>query len=132
MKKVVLDTIVIVSAFLNPAGKPAFILQAILRHDLDIYLNTAILAEYEEVLSRSKFTGKIYKPSIQRFFDILMDLGINVLCSPSSIELPDENDRKFYDVAKASEAVLITGNKKHYPNDRLVCDPAEYLYKYTL
>ena len=48
-----------------------------------------------------------------------------------SITLPDETDRKFYDTAKASEAVLITGKLKHYPADPLIMLPAAFLEKYV-
>jgi len=125
--KVVLDTNVVVSAFLSPAGKPASILQLVLRHDLDICFNTAILAEYEQVLSRTKFAGKIHQPAIQRFFELMRDFGIKTTCGLSQTNLPDETDRKFYDVAKAAGAILITGNKKHYPNEPFIKEPAEFM-----
>ena len=128
--KVVLDTNVVVSAFLSPTGKPAAILQLVLRRDLDICLNTAMLAEYEQVLCRSKFAGKINQPAIQRFFDLLHGMGSNIICSPSGINLPDEADRKFYDVAKAANATLITGNKKHYPSKPFIQDPSEFLAQF--
>jgi predicted nucleic acid-binding protein len=41
--------------------------------------------------------------------------------------MTDETDRKFFDVAKACEAVLITGNRKHYPQDPLIITPAEFV-----
>ena len=127
MKKVVLDTNVVVSAFLSPTGKPAAILQLILRHDLDICFDTAILAEYEQVLIRSKFAGKIHQPSIERFFELVSDFGIKIISGISQISLPDETDRKFYDAAKTANAYLITGNKKHYPDEPFIKDPAEFI-----
>ena len=125
--KVVLDTNVVVSAFLSPAGKPAIILQLVLRHDLDICFNTAILAEYEQVLTRSKFAGRVHQPAIQRFFDLMRDFGIQTISGLSQVNLPDETDRKFYDVAKAAGAILVTGNKKHYPDEPFIKDPAEFM-----
>ena len=125
--KIVLDTNVVVSAFLSPAGKSAAILQFVLRHDFDICFNTAILAEYEQVLTRSKFTGRVHQPAIQRFFELARDFGIQTICATSQINLPDETDRKFYDVAKAAGAILVTGNKKHYPDEPFIKDPAEFM-----
>ena len=125
--KVVLDTNVIVSAFLSPGGKPAAILQMVLRRDLDICFDTAILAEYEQVLGRDMFAGRLHEPSLRRFFDLLYDFGISVTCVPSHVSLPDEADRKFYDVATKAGAVLITGNKKHYPDEPLIQSPTEFL-----
>jgi len=129
---VVLDTNVIVSAFLSPMGKPATILQLVLRGDLSICFDTAILAEYEQVLGRDKFAGKLHQASIRRFFELLYDFGMQAICIPSQISMPDEADRKFYDVAKKAEAVLITGNKKHYPNESFIYNPVEFLIKINL
>jgi putative PIN family toxin of toxin-antitoxin system len=125
--KVVLDTNVVVSAFLSPAGKPALILQLVLRRAIQICTNTAILAEYEQVLGRDKFTVKIGKPSIRRFFEILRAVGVDTVALPSNIKMPDETDRIFYDTAKATGAILVTGNKKHYPDEPFIQDPAEFL-----
>ena len=125
--RVVLDTNVVVSAFLSPQGKPAAILRMALSHGLDMCVNTAILAEYEQVLCRPKFTGRISPTLIQRFFEIVYTLGTKVDCAPSHISLPDEDDRKFYDTAKAAGAILVTGNKKHYPDEAFVKDPSEFL-----
>ena len=125
--KVVLDTNVVVSAFLSPAGKPAFILHLVLRHNLDICFDTAILAEYEQVLTRSKFAGKIHQSAIERFFELVRDFGIKTIGGVSKIKLPDETDRKFYDVAKTAGAILVTGNKKHFPDESFIKDPAEFI-----
>ena len=41
--------------------------------------------------------------------------------------MPDEDDRKFYDVAKSSGAFLITGNIKHFPSESFIVTPADFL-----
>ena len=125
--KVVLDTNVIVSAFLSPFGKPAVILRAVIKQNFGICFNTAILTEYEQVLIRSKFAGKIHEAEVRRFFEIINDFGTQVISLPSKKALLDESDRIFYDVAKTSGAALITGNKKHYPNEPFIFSPAEFL-----
>ena len=129
MVKIVLDTNVIVSAFLTPAGKPASILQSVLRHDLEICFDAAILSEYEEVLNRPKFANSVHRLSIERFIELLSSIGIKTTCTPSQFHLPDEKDRKFYDVAVAADAFLITGNKRHFPNENFIFDPAEFLFE---
>ena len=130
MIKVVLDTNVIVSAFLTPAGKPASVLQSVLRHDLEICFDAAILSEYEEVLKRPKFAGSVHQPSIERFIELLGGIGIKTTCIPSNFHLLDEKDRKFYDVAVAAGAFLITGNKRHFPNESFIFEPAEFLLEH--
>jgi len=130
MNRVVLDTNIIVSAFLSPAGKPANILRLVLQKELEIFFNTAILVEYEQVLCRPKFAEQINKQGVERFFEILHEIGENVVTSPSTKVMPDETDRMFYDVAKKADALLIPGNKKHYPNDPVILDPTEFFQKW--
>ena len=127
MIKVVLDTNVVVSAFLTPTGKSASILQAVLRHDLDICFDAAILSEYEEVLSRPKFADIVHRPSLERFIELLSSIGIKITCIPSNFHFPDEKDRIFYDIAAAADAFLITGNKRHFPDKNFILEPAEFL-----
>ena len=125
--RVVLDTNVVVSGFLSPSGKPSVILRLVLARNLDICINTAILTEYEQVLRRAKFLGRTNPDAIQRFFAVIYSIGFFVDSVPSSVFMPDENDRIFYDLAKESGAYLITGNKKHYPQEAFVHDPASFL-----
>jgi putative PIN family toxin of toxin-antitoxin system len=125
--KIVLDTNVVVSAFLAPAGKPAAIIRLALRNDFDVCVDSAILAEYEEVLYRPKFAGRMSEADIRRFFQIMYDIGIVVISDPSSVGLPDESDRKFYDVYKTADATLITGNKRHYPEEKSIVTPDQFL-----
>jgi hypothetical protein len=35
--------------------------------------------------------------------------------------------QKFYEVAIASEAKLITGNTKHYPHEDRILSPAQFI-----
>ena len=53
--------------------------------------------------------------------------GICVAVKPSTVELPDEDDRCFYDVAMSCNATLITGNTKHFPSKVSVMTPAHFL-----
>ena len=45
----------------------------------------------------------------------------------SNTPLPDETDRKFYDLAKEVGAILITGNRKHYPDEEFIMTPSEFV-----
>ena len=125
--RVVLDTNVIVSAFLSPEGKPSTILQLVLWGDMEVCLNAAILAEYEQALHRPKFAETIHQPATIRFFDLLSEIGSIAVGAPSKNIFPDESDRKFYDVAKTVGAILVTGNKKHYPDEPFILSPAQFL-----
>lgn len=125
MRSVVVDTNVIISAALSGMGKPAEIIRLISAGKLRLHYSEGILAEYMEVLSRSRL-----KISSEMQADIIMTIQNNgVMISPATgtIPLPDETDRMFYDAAKAAEAILITGNTKHYPREPFIMTPAEFL-----
>ena len=126
--KAAVDTNVLVSAFLSPKGKPAQILSLITEGALLLCHNQAIFDEYEDVLSRPGFVFEV-TPEERRFvLDTLKTRGLscNALIS-SDFPMKDESDRKFYDVAKAAEAFLVTGNKKHYPDEPFIVIPRDFI-----
>ena len=59
MTPVVLDTNVIVSALMTPAGNEAIVLLLCLRGQLSLRISAAVLAEYENVLHRPHLKLKI-------------------------------------------------------------------------
>ena len=52
---IVVDTNILVSGLLNPAGLPAQIIEILINGKIVILYDNRILLEYEEVLSRKKF-----------------------------------------------------------------------------
>jgi predicted nucleic acid-binding protein len=40
--------------------------------------------------------------------------------------MQDEDDRIFYDTAKEGDAILITGNFRHYPNEPFIMKPSAF------
>jgi len=125
--RLVLDTNVVISALLNPTGKPSEIMKMILGRGAELYCNSAILSEYEKVALRPKFSGKINPNNIRRFIKLLESIGISFNSPPSSITLPDESDRIFYDTAKGSRSILISGNIKHFPKAPFIMTPSDFL-----
>ena len=124
--KVVIDTNIVVSAALSPKGKPAKIIGFITdNEEIKVYYSADILAEYEEVLSRSKFN--IGNDMKTRTINLIKSEWIIIEPDVSIIQLPDEADRFFYDTAKASGAILITGNLKHYPSEPFIMTPNDFL-----
>jgi putative PIN family toxin of toxin-antitoxin system len=126
----VLDTNVIISAFITAAGKPARILQMILERKFDLCYNSIILSEYEGVAVRTKFSESIDQNQVRRFIDIIKTVGISFMPQASSTPLIDETDRIFYDTAKGSYSLLITGNIKHFPNEHFIMLPSDFLNVY--
>jgi len=128
MQKIVIDTNIIISAFISPNGIPAKIIDFItLNKQFQICYNADILAEYEEVLTRQKFDKYNFShDKVENFIRKLEMAGLVIEPSTSSVSLPDESDRIFYDTAKASGATLLTGNTKHYPDEDFIVIPAVF------
>jgi putative PIN family toxin of toxin-antitoxin system len=125
--RLVLDTNVVVSAFLNPYGKPSQILKLVLGRTAELCYNSAILNEYETVMLRPKFSNKIDSGIIRRFINLIKSMGFSFDPIPSKIKLPDESDRIFYDTARGIGSVLISVNLKHYPKELFIMSPADFL-----
>jgi predicted nucleic acid-binding protein len=87
--------------------------------------NMRILSEYREVMTRERLAFDIER--VNWLLETIISTGIGVTPNPSILPMPDESDRKFYDVAKYSSAYLITGNLKHYPEESFVVTPAAFL-----
>ncbi len=127
--RVVIDTNILVSAFLKPHGDPARILDWVKKGDLRVLFDSRILYEYREVLHREKFS---FSPSVADEFLAFLDrFGESVTSAPLSWAIPDPDDMPFLEVALSGEAdALITGNKKDYgkpPKNLKIVSPSEFL-----
>lgn len=128
--KIVLDTNVLVSAFIKPQSDSARILRLILQRNLQIVVNEYILSEYYEVLKRPKFSLNIDK--VQVVLRFIRKIGINAPTLADAISLPDNDDKPFLEAALATKAdALITGNKRHFPvkfcKGQKIVTPKEFL-----
>ena len=126
MTNIVLDTNIIVSAALSPAGYPAQIAALISNtKKVQVFYSIAIFNEYKKVLAYERLN---IAPKVQTtMFATLEEFGILIEPPISTISMPDESDRTFYDTAKASGSILITGNLKHYPAEAFIMLPANFL-----
>lgn len=125
--QVVIDTNVLVSALWSRDGAPARVVSMVLRGELIPCYDYRILCEYREVLQRPKF--KFSKSEVNSLLDWWESAGRSVLAEPLEDAFIDEADKKFYEVAKFCGAVLVTGNRKHFPEDPLVMGVADFLEK---
>ena len=123
---IVIDTNVIVSAILSVKSNPYRILNLIGNGEtVSVYYCADILAEYKRVLAYERLSI-----STETQIDILntfKTFGILIEATASDIPMIDETDRVFYDTAKAAEAILITGNIKHYPAEPFIMPPADFI-----
>lgn len=128
--RIVLDTNVLVSGVLSPAGPPAQILQLIIVGRLAVLYDARILSEYREVLSRDHFGFDA--GFICDLLDLIESEGDEITASPLPVRLPDVDDVIFLEVAVAGEAdYLVTGNLRHFPATHRrgvsVLTPAEFV-----
>ena len=133
LERVVLDTNVLVSALLNSFGAPGRVLGLELAGELTVAHDDRVLAEWRQVLHREKFGFSA--GDIEVLLGFVEGEGINVNASPFAIELADQDDLPFLEVAHAAEAALITGNTRHYPPEArrgvAVLDPVSFLDEWT-
>ncbi|GHT56966.1 PIN domain-containing protein [Spirochaetia bacterium] len=123
--KVVLDTNVIVSAFLNPKGIPGEILSLVLSEKIILCYDNKIISEYTDVLTRSKFNFN--KELVNDFLEFVKIYGEYIVAESQDIQFIDADDKIFYDVFRSSDAnYIITGNKKHYPKGKNILLPREF------
>ena len=125
MKRVVIDTNVLISSALSPEGPPSRIMGLISNKEIQLFYCLAIIDEYKRVLAYDKLN---ILPQIQeRAINEIIRLGILTVPDVSDVPLLDEDDRVFYDTAKDNEAILITGNTKHYPDESFIMTPSDFL-----
>ena len=131
--KVVLDTNVLVSGFLNPYGVPGEITHMILSGTLNLCYDARILWEYRRVLLRPEFSFN--RNNVDALLDEVESSGYLVVPVPLSTGLLDKSDEPFLEVALAGGAeYLVTGNIRHFPEDRRrgmkVVSPGEFVEVY--
>jgi len=114
--RAVIDTNVLVSGLLSPAGNEALILLAIHRGAVRPCVSAEILQEYAEVLARPKFA---FPPDeIAAVIEMFRDKGELVAPQGPTPALPDPDDAGFLHCAEAAHAdYLVTGNKRHFPQE---------------
>ena len=120
----VIDTNVLVSALItkNPEAATAKVVRLLLEHSFIPMYDADIIAEYEDVLHRTKF------PISSKVADALIDYIIEASKVNFKETMPDEDDRVFYEVSLSQEdSYLVTGNLKHYPSSPRVITPAEMI-----
>jgi len=113
--RAVIDTNVLVSGLLSPAGNEALILLAINQGLVRPCFSEDILEEYAAVLVRPKFAFP--RDEIEAVLAMLRNKGEFFLPDVSGAVSADPTDTKFLHCAQAAQAdYLVTGNKRDFPN----------------
>ena len=126
----VVDTNVLISALLSKKDDAATVqvLRAMLSGRFTPLYHEDILAEYEEVLHRSKF--HLSEDVIHTILATVKQYGLEVFPQPTGEILIDMDDLIFFEVAmtkRDEDAYLVTGNQKHYPIRDFIVTPAEMM-----
>lgn len=115
MIRVVLDTNVIVSAHLNEEGLEASLLTLALAGKIELCVSEAILAEYEGVLRRKKFS--LSPRRITHSLSRIRKASLLVQPSRALYVATDPDDNRFLECVEVAQAdYLVTGNRRHFPN----------------
>jgi uncharacterized protein len=118
MIPVVLDTNVLVSAMISANGNEALVLLAVHQSLIEPCFSLEILNEYSSVLIRPKFG--FARAEVDALLALFRSRGRNLGSVPVARVSPDPGDDKFIACALLGKAhFLVTGNKKHFPMDKL-------------
>ena len=128
-RALILDTNILVSAALKPGGDLAKLVERVLMRQVPLHVCPSIILEYHEVLNRPKFRPKGLPPLwLPRLLQVAV---LEVEPAPWPFPGPDPDDLVFLALAKASQAVLVTGNLADFPEAIRagvpVLSPAAYL-----
>lgn len=126
--KVVIDTNILVSSLLSKDGVPAKLIYMVLNNQIIPCFDFRIIEEYKKVLKRPKFG--FTDSEINDLIGAIENIGYIYASKPINIPFIDESDKKFYEILKISDSILITGNIKHYPKDNNVMTVNEFLMKF--
>lgn len=124
----VIDTNVLVSAQIthNAESATAKVVRLLLDGEFVPLYDADIIAEYEDVLHRSKFP--IMPEVADSLISFIIENGIEASRANFAEQMPDEDDRVFYEVTLSKEdSFLVTGNLKHYPTSPRMITPAQFL-----
>jgi len=114
MIRVVIDTNILVSALLQPEGRPAAVLMLVLSGEVQLCVSDPVFAEYDEVIRRPRF--KRTRAVIEKTLQSVRKLGHSVKATVRVEECTDPDDNISLECAQAGEAdYLVTGNLRHFP-----------------
>lgn len=120
-----MDTNVLVSALIQPKGPSAAVFDLFMAGGIDLIVNDAVLAEYEDVLKRPKFGFPA--PLVEGAVGYIRSKASRCYSVPQPEPFDDPDDKRFWDLAMSNNAVVVTGNARHFPTSERVMTPREFL-----
>jgi len=112
--RLVVDTNIVVSAALKPEGLQRTVLLLAITKPARLYVSTAIVAEYRDMLSRQQL--QIRKGLRQQLLELIGKRAHWVVPVRHLLVTSDPDDNIFLECADAARAdYLVTGNTRHFP-----------------
>ena len=112
--RLVIDTNVLISAAIKPAGLRRTVLLLAITRPARLYVSRPILEEYSEVLGRREL--RIRKGLRQQMLQLIKNHSYTVVPTRRLHVTSDPDDNMFLECADAARAdYLVTGNQKHFP-----------------
>ena len=112
--RLVIDTNVLISAAIKPAGLQRTVLLLAISRPARLYVSRPILEEYREVLGRREL--RIRKGLRQQLLQLIKNHSYTVVPPRRLHVTSDPDDNMFLECADAARAdYLVTGNQKHFP-----------------
>lgn len=116
MLKIVLDTNVLVSALINPHGKPAQILNYVFENKIRLFTSPSIIEELERVLSYPRLMKRhgLEKEELKEFtFDLLSIMSLVEEKETIEVIMEDPSDNKYLSCAFNTKADFIVSGDVH-------------------
>jgi len=111
--RLILDTNILLSAFLSPLGAPAKLLDAWERKTFTLVACDALIAELSDVAGRPFFRASLRASAAELLAAGLRDFSFFCQNLPSGPIAPDPKDSYLLALAEASQAeFLVTGDKQ--------------------
>jgi putative PIN family toxin of toxin-antitoxin system len=128
MREIVIDTNILVSGLISQVGVSHTVIEMLLNGNLTARYDARIVKEYRDVLSRDEFgfTESMY----EGLLTLIEANSAPVIATPIRESWEDEDDKKFLEVARAVDADLLTGNLRHYPDDKRIITLQDFVQKY--
>jgi putative PIN family toxin of toxin-antitoxin system len=112
--RLVIDTNVLVSAAIKPAGLQRTVFLIAISKPARLYVSQPILEEYSEVLARPEL--RIRRGLRLQLLQLIKNHGHTVVPTRQLEATTDPADNIFLECADAARAdYLVTGNQKHFP-----------------
>jgi len=114
VRHAVIDTNILVSALLRPAGPPGQVMAEALAGRLIPVVSDAVLDEYSRVLTRPRLGLDAQR--VRAVIEAMRNVGVRLHAAPAPPpDLPDPGDGPFIACALTAGCPVVTGNVKDFP-----------------